>query len=68
MSREDAAALTKLENETTFADGRYTVPMLRKSSPLPDSKPMAGKRWRFLRKRLCRDRELYGMYDVQMTD
>ena len=64
MSREDSKALAKLETETTFAEGRYTVPMLRKSSTLPDGEFMARKRWRFLRKRFRRDPDLYEKYEA----
>ena len=63
MPRDDLKALTKLETETNFAEGRYTVPMLRKPSPaLPDSSGMALNSFRFLLKRLRGDAQLYEKY------
>ena len=64
-SVEDQTLLSKLDRETyQDADGHYVVPMLwsSKFSSLPNNSPMAKKRWRYLRRRLRNDPELYRLY------
>ena len=52
MSVMDKKFLKVLDDETTFEDGHYVVPMLWKSDEkLPNSSPMASKRLFYLTKR-----------------
>ena len=64
MSQEDTSALAKLEAETKYLAerGRYMVPMLRRTTILPDSRYMALKRFHFTLKRLRKDPNLFQIY------
>ncbi|XP_066933479.1 uncharacterized protein [Clytia hemisphaerica] len=63
MSVTDKKFLKVLEDETTFEDGHYVVPMLWKSDKkLPDSSPMASRRLSYLTKRFQRDQDYFTKY------
>ena len=70
MSQEDIHALRHLETGTKFVNGRYEVPMLRKDpkAQLPDSTGLAMKRFRYLRKRLRENVQLYKKYESIIQD
>ena len=70
MSQEDTRALRQLETGTKFVNGRYEVPMLRKDpkAQLPDSTGLANKRFRYLRKRLRENVQLYKKYESIIQD
>ena len=64
MSREDIAALKRMEEETTMVNGHYQVPMLWRDSNerLPNNMAMVRKRFEFLAKKLRADPKLFEQY------
>ena len=67
-SIEDQRCYEKLESETTFADGKYQVPMLwKKDITLPNNRTVAEKRFDQLQNKLRREPNLQRLYNQKMT-
>ena len=66
-SIEDRRCYKKLEDETTFTDGKYQVPMLWKTdTALPNNRSMVENRFNQLQRRLRKDPSLCKMYKESM--
>ena len=69
MSINDKKNLKTLDEETTFTDGHYVVPMLWKSDVhLPDSLPVAKRRLMHLTRRFQKDPSYFNMYQKNVKD
>ena len=61
--------LQTLDKETTIVDGHYEVPMLWKpNTELPESLPVASRRFSSLTKRFQKDKAYFAMYEKNIKD
>lgn len=70
MSSEDLKAVEIMEQTTLLNVNHYQMELPWKSqqTSLPNNRALAGHRLKLLRKRLCRDPDLFGKYSTVIDD
>lgn len=69
ISMEEREILKKLDNETSFVNGHYEVPMLWKENIcLPENLPVANRRLSSSTKRFQKDENFFVMYEKNLKD
>ena len=70
MSREDLKAVEIMERTTVLNEDHYRIELPWKSQQpsLPNNRALAEHRLKLLRKRFCRDPDLFGKYSSVIDD